>query len=178
MEGFRISSVTYKHKILEWHQKAEETTDIFVKFILEYIAFIAFLNTFKTGKKRDRRLIQELKRDQVIKIEYFKRIDEKIIKNLINELNREPLLNVTNSEDTWWSCDSNHCPNQIPPNNGKINSTRDFINIIEFIYRTRNNLFHGTKKPSYDRDLLIVKYGFKLLNPLVGVLINSKKLKF
>lgn len=96
----------------------------------------------------------------------------------MEELKRNPLKNVTWSKDKWWDCDADQLLKyiSISPNDGKLRSIDDFINIIEFIYRVRNNLFHGKKGLNFKRDLRIVEYGFKILNPLMEILIKSKYL--
>ena len=168
-----MESRNYKEAIKNWHKKAEKEKDYFIKFILEYISFIAYLNKDQPSNK-DRKLIQNLKTNELLKNEYLNKLDKRLIKNLMNELEISPIKNVTKHYDKWWDCNSTDPPNNVSQNDGKIRSIRDFINIIEFIYRARNNLFHGKKGPNYERDSTIVEYGYKLLKPLMTILLGKE----
>jgi len=171
-----MESGKYWEAIKNWHKKAKEEEDFFIKFILEYISFIAFLNQIEPGCK-DRKLIQKLKRNKTLKKKYLDQVDKGIIKNLIKELELEPIKNVTNHNDKRWDCDTERQLDAVSKNDGKLRSVDDFTNIIEFIYRARNNLFHGKKGLNYERDLIIVKYGYKLLNPLMEVVLKLENFK-
>lgn len=170
-----MESKKYLKKIIDWHEKAKIEKDYFIKFILQYISFIAFLNINNTTNKKDRRLIQEFKRNYVIKNKYFHKIDKHIIQDLMVKLRKNPINNVGISEDYRWDCIKYKKRKVMSSNDGELRSIYDFTNIIEYIYRARNNLFHGQKGPNFKRDLFIVKYGFKLLNPLMEILISSMK---
>lgn len=159
-------------RVRSWHNRAIEEEDYFVKFIFDYLAFIALICYNKD--KRDRKLIQELKRDPQVKKEYFSKVNMDKLNEIIPILHSRPITNETNEHDKWWDCDLNHCPQQVSSTDGIIHSVDDFQNIIEFVYRARNNLFHGRKGIDFGRDSLIVEYGFHLINPLVDVLIDLK----
>lgn len=168
-----MESRNFIEAIKNWHKKAEIEKDYFIKFILEYISFIAYLNRDQPGNK-DRKLIQNLKTNELLKNEYLDKLEKRLIKDLIIELELNPIKNVTKQYDKWWDCNSFDPPNNISQNDGKIRSLKDFTNIIEFIYRARNNLFHGKKGPNYERDLVIVEYGYKLLKPLMAILLGKE----
>ena len=168
-----MESRNYIEAIKNWHKKAEKEKDYFVKFILEYISFIAYLNRDQPGNN-DRKLIQNLKTNDVLKKDYLNKLDKRLIENIISELEINPIKNVTREYDKWWDCNSIEPPNNISQNDGKIGSITDFTNIIEFIYRARNNLFHGKKRPNYERDSVIVEYGYKLLKPLMTILLGTE----
>lgn len=161
-------------RVNDWHYRAKEEDDFFVKFIFDYLAFVALICYQNYDNKSDRILIQELKRNSDIKNRFNVKVDKEKLNEIIAILNSRPITNTTNRGDKWWDCDSNNCSNQISPTNGVIHSNNDFPNILEFIYRVRNNLFHGKKGINFDRDSLIVEYGFYLIDPLVEVLINLK----
>ena len=56
-------------------------------------------------------------------------------------------------------------------------SESDFKNLVEFWYSIRNNLFHGEKNPSLERDREIVKLGFLTLSFFVeNVLLKLKEM--
>lgn len=156
-----MESKNYWKKINDWHTKAKLEEDIFIKFILEYISFIAFLNMKNSTINNDRMLIEKLKNSKNIKQKYFTIIDKRIIKELKKELEFHPIKNVTRPNDKRWD--------------GRLTSLNDFSNIIEFIYRARNNLFHGQKRLNFERDSQIVQYGYKLLNPLMEIIIEQEK---
>lgn len=161
----------YWESIKKWHERTKEEKDVFIQFILEYISFIAFLKS-KNPMIRDRPLIQKLKRDENLKKKYLEEMDKRIIETLMNELERDPIKNVTVPDDRYWDNDTNRKLALISSNDGKLRSMDDFTNIIEFIYRARNNLFHGQKSLNYERDEIIVKYGYKLLHPLMEIVLN------
>lgn len=163
------------NRVSDWHDRASEEGDYFVKFIFDYLAFIALICYNNYGNKRDRILIQELKRNGQIRYEYYSIVDTEKINEIIDILSYDPITNETNNMDKWWDCDLNSCSNEISSTDGIIHSVDDFQNILEFIYRVRNNLFHGKKGINFGRDSLIVEYGFYLINPLVEVLIESKR---
>ncbi len=163
-------------RVGDWHNRArdEKEEDYFVKFIFDYLAFIALI-CHDNDNKSDRNLIQELKQNnEEMRNNYYSKVNIDRINEIIGILKSDPITNDTNRHDKWWDCDLEHCTNQVSSNDGIINSVDDFPNILEFIYRARNNLFHGKKGIDFRRDSLIVEYGFYLLNPLVDVLIESE----
>ena len=166
----------YWEAINNWHEKAKEEDDFFIKFILEYISFIAFLENIKPSIN-DRKLIQRLKRNSTLKKIYLDKVDKTIVKNLMEELEQRPIENVGMSNDRWWDCDADTYLDFVSENNGKLRSINDYVNIIEFIYRARNNLFHGRKSLNYERDLTIVRYSFELLKPLMDIILNNEEFK-
>ena len=56
---------------------------------------------------------------------------------------------------------------------GCIRDDKDWENMVEFIYVVRNNLFHGGKDPEDERDQYFVEHAYKLLRPLVEILLNE-----
>lgn len=163
-------------RVNDWHNRAnEEEEDYFVKFIFDYLAFVALICQDNYDNRSDRRLIQQLKRNNGdIKENYYSSVNQDLVNEIVEILKSEPITNDSNPNDKWWDCILDNCSNHVSPNDGIIESVDDFPNIIEFIYRARNNLFHGKKGINFRRDSLIVEYGFYLINPLVDVLIDSK----
>jgi hypothetical protein len=159
-------------KVESWHERAQNEEDPFVKFIFDYLAFIAIINQRYLNKRSDRKKIQALKQDRTIKSHYLDMITEYDVQKIIKTLNDRPIKNMT-MQNTYWNCDEERdCHNR--ENDGKISSPKDFMNMVEFIYRARNNLFHGRKGYEINRDILIMEYGFILIDPLVEVLITSE----
>lgn len=174
----------YEQLITNWHAKADRE-DYFSKYVFQYLAFIAFLRKKRfTDVDSDRRAIQRLKRDENIRDQYLSLIQERpeICQSwdaIIEELETSPLANEWNGEVTvtrWWNCSENQCPEDvenIDRRRGVIHDLEDWINMVEFWYSIRNNLFHGSKDPGRERDYLAVKHGYKTLRPLVEILLNQ-----
>ncbi len=59
-----------------------------------------------------------------------------------------------------------------------IKDLNNWNNIIEAVYTIRNNLFHGHKQHSRDRDNELVKAGYPILRRLNEILINNLKSKY
>jgi len=167
--------MNYDDLIKSWHMKAQTEGDYFIKFVFEYLSLIAYLNKRNYHNETDRRLIQELKRNQDVRSLYLGSVNNRTIKELIEVLDTKPIENVTNPNDKWWDCDSDSCLHTESENDGKIRNEKDFSNIIEFVYRARNNLFHGEKGPEIERDRIIVKHGFEILKPLMDILIKESE---
>ena len=151
----------YLKLIESWHKMAEKQSDYFLKFILEYISFNAWVkqqNSQKDLFTKERNMINAIKLNKSIIKCYLKIVDKDLIKDLIEILDNHPIENVKYPDDSNW--------------NGKIINTQDFAGIIEFIYRVRNNLFHGDKQMNFERDEKLVKYGYKLLQPLMNMAIR------
>lgn len=149
-----FSTVSYKKLIRNWHERAIEE-DYFSKFVFEYLAFAAILRKyFNVSSKSDRDAIEGLKKNKEARIEYLGSIGKQLdLAKLKDYLEREPV-----------------------ENNGKkvrIKSDEDWSNMVEFVYSVRNNLFHGSKDPEDARDKLLVEYAYKLLRPLVEILLNK-----
>ena len=151
----------YWKVIIKWHEKAHKEQDDFIKFIVEYISFNALLNK-RMGIQSDRQHIQDLKENEMLKRLYLDHMKEPQIRDLMGYLNEDPIINVTRPNDQFWD--------------GRLQSVEDYRNIIEFIYRARNNLFHGHKRLDYERDLEIIQYGYKFLRPLMEIILNQENI--
>jgi hypothetical protein len=150
-------------KVNSWHERAQNEEDPFVQFIFDYLAFVAIINQRYSNERDDRHKIQALKRDETIKSTYLNKLSKNNVQKIIKTLDVNPITNETRS-NRYWTCKNRQ-------NEGKINSPEDFRNMVEFIYLARNNLFHGKKGYEINRDILIMEYGFVLIDPLVDVLI-------
>lgn len=183
------SGRSYKKLIESWHAKATKV-DYFSKFVFEYLAFIAFINTqLSIGVQKDRDSIQELKGNEDIKKQYLKLVEK--IKSLNSawakikkELDERPLGNTSRGinnveENRWWNCSHNDIKQKIEEEKrklkGVIHSLDDWENMVEFWYSIRNNLFHGTKNPEVERDKFLVEYGYKTLRHLVEIFLKKAK---
>lgn len=173
--------MSYRRLIKSWHLKASEE-DYFSKFMFEYLAFIAYVNTeLSQWTRNDRKSIQVLKRNNDIKIQYLEKLNNQNSlksswRRIKMELENAPLgitsrHHVEIEEIKWWNCSHNESNQKTHEENNKltgvIHSLSDWENMVEFWYSIRNNLFHGTKDPEVKRDRLLVKHGYKTLRPLV-----------
>jgi len=75
-----MGSDTYLRKAIEWHKRANNENDPFVKFVLEYIAFEALLqwlrghiDHYRNSGNKTRRLIQRVKQDSKVEKLFFKK---------------------------------------------------------------------------------------------------------
>lgn len=142
----------YKSLSKKWYERGLSEKDIFVKFLLFYIALEANIK-LKFSK------IRKLKQDTSIKGRFYEKVCTEDLKKLKVELDKRPLKNMNPDGDQRWD--------------GKLTDPYEFRNVIEFVIRTRNNMFHGDKSPDGNRDEFIVKSGICVLQPLVEVLIND-----
>ena len=185
--GYEVEVMTehlqnFDHLIFNWHAKASEE-DFFSKYVFEYLAFIALLKTrVAVNAVSDRNAIQILKRSLFIKSEYKKEIERNLdlgknLRFIVRELKKNPLHNssrdLDNPEiDDWWNNETDKKFTDDIKKKGIIRSENDWINLVEFWYGVRNNLFHGGKDPSVKRDQMLVEYAFKTLNPFVQLEIE------
>ena len=142
----------YKSLSKKWYERGLSEKDIFVKFLLFYIALEANIK-LRFNK------IREIKQDTQIRNSFYKKVCTEDLEKLKGELDIKPLKNMDPDGDQRW--------------NGKLTGFEDFSSVIEFVIRTRNNMFHGDKSPDDNRDEFIVKSGICVLQPLVEVLIND-----
>lgn len=184
----------WKTRTKEWHDKAtEEKDDYFVKFILEYLAFAGYITNCKyPDAGADGKAIQKLKDDDNIKTKYLEKINDNItlcesFNTIIEILDDSPLGNISyNIHDPQYQSSDpqideiakRNNPNYLrrlsKPNwNGKIESLSDWNSMVTFWYTIRNNLFHGTKVPSVERDQFMVKYGYETLKELVNIMYDE-----
>lgn len=185
----------YYSLIKNWHSKASEE-DYFARFMFEYMAFIAFLTTQwkseedimtlkqNNGRVTDRDYIQALKYDSYLNdfwvdLTLRSTKDKDLVRNLkslVLFLKQEPLK----SDERWWNFDGfdiNQKP-RIKKRVGVLENVGDFSNLVEFWYAVRNNLFHGGKNPSIERDKELVRLAFLTLHFFVEkVLLELKELR-
>jgi hypothetical protein len=176
----------FKEQIKSWHYKAWEE-DYFSKYMFEYLAFIAYLQKEKYQDEwSDRCIIQKLKQDYDIKIQYIDIVNNNLAckasrEKVIEELNRIPLWNVSRSSEAkeigYRNCSHNKVEEKTNEDKikstGEIHGLDDWENMVEFRYSIRNNLFHWWKSADNDRDKLVVKHGYKTLRSLVGLFISE-----
>jgi len=138
--------MTYKEKAAVWYIRGTKETDEFLKFILYFIATEAVLD----GEK-----IRILKSRQ----DLLGEINQEDINHLKKELDADPHKNMDPDGDHRWG--------------GTLQDNSDFNSIIEFLARGRNNLFHGDKGADIKRDIFIITYGNKMIQPIIRKLISE-----
>lgn len=138
--------MTYKEKATTWYARGNKETDEFLKFILYFISTEAIL---------DGQSIRSLKLRQ----DLLKEINPEDIDQLKKELDTDPHKNMDTHGDHRWG--------------GTLQNNSDFDSIIEFLARGRNNLFHGDKGADVERDIFIITYGNKILQPIIRKLISE-----
>ncbi len=180
--------------IKNWHIKACEE-DYFSKFTFEYMALMAYLKTQLFSEKEikvikennskitDRDYIQLLKRNL-----YFKdcwlgfcsdnknRELQKLLKSLVIFLKKESIT----FDEKWWNFDGLdiNLKNKKEEKIGILKNEKDYINLIEFWYSVRNNLFHAEKDPSLYKDRELVRFAFLTLYFFIeNVLLKTKELE-
>ena len=164
----------YTGLIFGWHQKARDEDDDFSRFVFEYLAFIAYLrNHLFIEETRDRQVIQALKRDQMRRVQYLNYVNNDgqlrcVLQRLMDELKVRPLHNSSldldcPENDIWWNCSGLQPVLRETSRRGVIRSVDDWENIVEFWYGVRNNLFHGGKNPSIERDQFLVEHAYETL---------------
>jgi len=173
----------YDALIISWHKKAMQG-DYFSKYIFEYLAFTAYINSrVALGTNTNRAAIQRLKRDEGLKNEYLGRIKKDTEFDLrgtwialIKELKRQPLHNSSRDYDYpeidgRWNTSGDSINEESKLEKGVIHSLDDWENMVEFWYGIRNNLFHGGKNPTLKRDQFLVEHAFKTLNAFMKIRI-------
>lgn len=146
-------------EIKQWRVIAKRQEDYFLKFAVEYFAFITLLRLAffpESEAVTDRKLIDRLKGEENCKnhcLDYT----PKWIEDLKQELDRKPLKNLTR-----------------PGTPLKIQNKNDWTNIVEASYWIRLNLFHGHKYPGDERDQKLVEVGYHLLASINDYLIGIK----
>jgi hypothetical protein len=132
----------YIKKADAWFKRGKKEKDAFIKFLLYYISF-EILTKLKN--------LNRYYLNDSIKENFFKEIDLNIVRDLKNLLDKDPLKNMQYSSKPFI----------------KLNNEKDFNNILKFINCGRNNLFHGDKSLSVERDIMIVSFGCKILESLI-----------
>lgn len=140
--------MNYREKAQAWYERGLTEPDDFVRFILFYISLEVFMKLQGLN-------IRSLKERR----ELFHSIPQNVISKLKEKLDVEPHINMNPDGDHRWD--------------GKLTSTSDFDGVVEFVVRARNNLFHGDKVLNEKRDLFIVEYGNKILEPLLKSIFSS-----
>ncbi|ALM76053.1 hypothetical protein TBCH5v1_2152 [Thermococcus barophilus] len=140
-------------RAIEWRKVADKQDDPFLKFAIEYIAFNALCRAKYGYKKKDRDIIESLKKELP---------PSRIPKDKISKLKEiAPIVNVRNA----YLDKDRHIlhPEDLD----------DPSNVIEAVYWARNNLFHGDKQYSFEKDQKLVEIGYEILLDINDWLIEE-----
>jgi hypothetical protein len=149
-----------------WYERAQMSTDPFDKFIYVWISFEAFASNY-TEEDSPFDVRNSLKNDPNIVILYKILMKTKPFSEKIMNLKKEcPIYDTRKQhyDDPKFSktiCD---------PNN--------FGEVLEVLYKIRNNLFHGGKRPDKERDRKLATLSFFVLYDLLDTIftyIDQKK---
>lgn len=162
-EGFcdfvynRVIPPVIRQRAEGWLRRAQEQTDTFARFSFLFFAFESLSELiygdshgFKEEKKYeadDHKIMSKVK-------QYLSD------SNLVQELQQKPLQNMNPGGDQRWD--------------GSIKSSSDIDGVVEFLFRARNNLFHGDKDSLSDRDVLVITNGVRLLELIVPFLLEQE----
>lgn len=139
-----------KDTIFRWFHRAQ--LDYFDQYINLFIAYNAWFKKV-TDENTDRAAITALKSRSGIWEQYLTGITMQSLRphfqDIVRLTNERPLVNLTRNEDPHW--------------NGVVNAD-DWQSLIEYWYRVRCNLFHGSKSPEDERDDRVVELAYKSLN--------------
>ena len=141
----------------DWIDKGDSEQHCFDQFICYWISFNCFYSTL-TRIESDKEAIKKIREGGEYSVYYTSDFKEKYSKELNNLRNIGSLL-------------KGYSKSEYKP---KISSKFKFEEVIELLYKIRNNLFHGNKSIQRERDVkvienavpvlkIIVKESFKLL---------------
>jgi hypothetical protein len=134
----------------EWYTRALHEEDTFIRFVLLYIS----LEIFSTDSGSNVRTFLQNNSN------FIKFLEITDIEKLKIELDKKPHLNMNPDGDKRW--------------NGILIDTNDWKGLIEYLVRSRNNLFHGDKGFESERDNLIVTLGNSFLEPILKNLVAER----
>lgn len=154
-----------KELIFKWYSRSQ--LDYFDQYINLFIAYNAWFKKV-TDTTNDREAITSLKTrngiwDQYINNETMLRL-RLFMQQIVDVTSKKPLENLTRSEDLHWD--------------GVVVDINDWKSLIEFWYRVRCNLFHGSKSPEDAREAAIVKLAYLSLNEFMTEIVNRMKGNF
>jgi hypothetical protein len=143
-----MASAIVKNIVQTWYKKGTLETDPFNKFICFWISFNAiYMSRYPVDG--DKACIREVKKDAHFTSEYKNLLKGHAFQNKITAL--IALGTITNEK-----------------NGDRYSfSTNDFPALIEVLYQIRNNLFHGGKNVSEQRDLDVVSAAHPILSELL-----------
>jgi len=135
-----------------WIERAKNETDPFNKFISYWVAFNCWYSS-RYPYKRDGECIKKIKDD--VNNGSLSLVFEDECKNSLNNLKLKSSRKVLQ--------DRNPSPISIKNNGG----------VINWVYIVRNNLFHGNKLDSNERDKVIIEAANKIMEKIISELVKK-----
>ncbi len=158
-------SDSQKNTVLKWYYRSQ--LDYFDQFINLFIAYNAWYKKV-TEENNDRRAIDALKLRDGIWKEYLTGQTMTSLSPHLNRIveitNEGPLLNQTRESDVHWD--------------GIVKDSKDWPSLIEYWYRIRCNIFHGTKSPEEGRENELVRLAYESLNVFMGEIVRRMEDNF
>jgi len=136
-----------------WHSKIDGQTDSWIKFVICYLIFDAYLTKFSESGYDDK------------KIKWFLNNDNQL-KNIWNSNSKESIRLLKEMSPIY----------DMRPNSNKIVKLLDENNleqIVKFIYQIRCNFFHGSKDSTDDRDNKLILNAGDFLKDTIDQWINQ-----
>ena len=169
---------------------SEQSSDVVFKFIAYWIAFNGIFSKFSNGIDTERHQIEELlnskKFDSLIGLIDFDKAPEcEVFREApVFQCDRNPHSGVDYLLHNIMRDEYKSCKNQID-NYRNFNQSTDerkrWLALLLTIKQVRNNLFHGQKTPSPDRNYELVNSSQKILEQvlfkLLGELTNDTEEK-
>lgn len=149
-----------KDIILKWYHRSQ--LDYWDQYINLFIAYNAWYKKV-TGKTKDRDAIDALKKRTGIWQQY---VEGETMQELSPSLitNERPLINLTRDVNPHWD--------------GVVKDQNDWHSLIEYWYRVRSNLFHGSKSPEDGRESKLVELAYKSLNVFMTEVVKRMESSF
>jgi hypothetical protein len=153
-----------KDLVLKWYYRGQlDYFDIYINLFISYNAWFKKV----TELSEDRAAIERLKTRTGIWDEYLAGnamhgLDEPFAE-IAAITQAEPLKNLTGGNRHW---------------DGIVKNDSDWQGLIEYWYRIRCNLFHGTKSPEDDREVKLVKLAHESLNVFMSEIVSRMEGNF
>lgn len=153
-----------KDVVVRWYYRGQLSyIDVYINLFISYNAWFKKV----TDTHTDRDAINALKQRTVIWDEFLAGKTlyglKTILSEIVNITDEKPLENLTGSNRHW---------------DGVVRSDQDWRSLIEFWYRARCNLFHGSKSPKDYRDSEVVRLAYESLNIFMGEIVRRMESNF
>lgn len=140
-------------RAIEWREIASKQEDPFLKFVIEYIAFNALIRARYGYEKPESYILYSLKKEipnETISTDKIEALKEIAPINNVRNIHRNRGRRVLYPEDL-----------------------NNLGNVIEAVYWARNNLFHGDKRYSFEKDQKLVKVAYEILVDINDWLVSE-----
>lgn len=138
-----------KERIGWWLIKARSYRDPFVRFVLYWFCFNAWVTNL-SNKDNDRQALDWfIKNDSCLK---------KATENFWRSSSTQSILRDLQNQGVVYDMRPSHRSKQV-----EITDINDIGQVVEYIYQIRCNLFHGSKNPMNKRDSNLVELSSRIL---------------